>query len=179
MTTQDAKNSELVNVLSRVKRGLSGYVSYLAACEMNAAFSEYVLYEPILRILTACGFSVRGEYECPGIAHPKRGDRKRLDFFASGYGLELAIEVKWAKSDRPKIQGDVEKLQAVLAVKPEAIALLCVFGRQSHIETLELETLELSVGNFKERGNAVIADLGKTRFGCRIYQLQAPKKRRK
>lgn len=37
------------NLLDRIKRGLAGYVSYLAACEMNDAFSEYVLYEPILR----------------------------------------------------------------------------------------------------------------------------------
>jgi hypothetical protein len=44
---------EPLNVLSRIQRGLSGYVSYLAACEMNSTFSEYVLYEPILRILRA------------------------------------------------------------------------------------------------------------------------------
>ena len=40
-------------MLYRVQRGLAGYVSYLAACDMNRAFSEYVLYEPTLRILTA------------------------------------------------------------------------------------------------------------------------------
>lgn len=33
-------------VLYRIKRGLSGYVSYLAACEMNESFNEYVLHEP-------------------------------------------------------------------------------------------------------------------------------------
>ena len=33
-------NQEPDNVLFRIKRGLSGYVSYLAACEMNQAFSE-------------------------------------------------------------------------------------------------------------------------------------------
>jgi hypothetical protein len=50
------------NVLHRIKRGLRGYVSYLAACEMNEAFSEYVLYEPILRIITARSYTVRCEY---------------------------------------------------------------------------------------------------------------------
>ena len=40
-------------VLDKIKRGLSGHVSFLAACEMNESFSEYVLYEPVLRILTA------------------------------------------------------------------------------------------------------------------------------
>jgi hypothetical protein len=34
---------EPANVLYRIKRGLSGYVSNLAACEMNESLSEYVL----------------------------------------------------------------------------------------------------------------------------------------
>ena len=37
---------ELSDILFRIKRGLAGYVSYLAACDMNQAFSEFVLYEP-------------------------------------------------------------------------------------------------------------------------------------
>ena len=80
MTTTTAKNREPTDALHRVKRGLSAYVSYLAACEMNQAFSEYVLYEPILRILMARGFCVECEYECPGIEQPEQGDKKRLDF---------------------------------------------------------------------------------------------------
>ena len=71
-----ASTSELPepdNVLFRIQRGLAGYVSYLAACEMNAAFSEYVLYEPILRILTGRNYCVQCEVECPGIQlGPKR-----------------------------------------------------------------------------------------------------------
>ncbi len=165
--TATDKNPEPMDVLYRVKRGLSAYVSYLAACEMNQAFSEYVLYEPILRILMARGFSVECEYECPGVAQPKQGDKKRLDFYAIGHSLELAIEVKWAKSKKPDVRRDVEKLHAFLAAKPDSIALLCVFGRQSL-----LESLELGCSHFKERGKAVYADLRKTKYGCRIYQLQ-------
>ena len=52
------------DAISRLKRGLTSYVSYLAACDMNSAFSEYVLYEPILRILTAQGYEVECKYEC-------------------------------------------------------------------------------------------------------------------
>jgi hypothetical protein len=62
------------NVLRRIKRGLAGYVSYLAACEMNSSFSEYILYEPILRILTACGYKAICEKECPGFDKNTSGD---------------------------------------------------------------------------------------------------------
>lgn len=40
------------DVIFRIKRGLCSQVSHLTACDMNQAFSEHVLYEPILQILT-------------------------------------------------------------------------------------------------------------------------------
>jgi len=161
------KKTEPTDVLYRVKRGLAAYVSYLAACEMNQAFSEYVLYEPILRILTARSYAVECEYECPGIKHATRGDKKRIDFYATGHNIELAIEVKWAKTGRPNVKRDIEKLEAIFNAKPESIPLLCVFGRLS-----VLEKLDLGDARVKERGKASYADLGKTRFGCRVFQLK-------
>lgn len=168
MTSSTAKkNSEPTDVLYRVKRGLAAYVSYLAACEMNQAFSEYVLYEPILRILTARGYAVECEYECPGIEHAMHGDKKRIDFYATGHDIELAIEVKWAKTEKPNVKRDLEKLEAFLNAKPESITLLCVFGRMS-----VLEKLDLGDASVKERGKPRYADLGKTRYGCRVFQLK-------
>lgn len=172
------------NVLFRVQRGLAGYVSYLAACEMNASFSEYVLYEPILRILTARKYSVQCEVECPGITQPKTGDRKRLDFVACGHGLRFALEVKWAESRSRRTTGNVRrwildvrkdyaKLAAFQKVGKQAgdRALLCVFGRQSDIESLVLKP-----ASFSEPLPMVVAGLKKTKFGCRIYELASPNK---
>lgn len=156
------------DALYRIQRGLCGYVSYLAACEMNESFSEYVLYEPILRILTARGYLVKCEYECPGIQQPRRGDKKRLDFFARKDKLELALEVKWAKKTKIDIESDLEKLEAFQREYPNGVSLLCIFGRKSQIESISLNTDQL-----KERLKGVYADLTKTRYGCRIFQLQA------
>lgn len=169
--TDTSRDLEPMDALYRVKRGLAAYVSYLAACEMNQAFSEYVLYEPILRILTSRGYTVTCEFECPGITQPKRGDRKRIDFHALGHNVEMALEVKWAKSHNPSIARDVEKLEAFAAVRPNGIALLCVFGRKSHLEHFSPQAK-----NFRERGKAIYADLRKTRYGCRIFQLKKRKK---
>src|SRR3954454_16855623 len=94
-------NTEPGNVLYRIKRGLAGYVSYLAACEMNDAFSEYVLYEPILRILTARGFSVKCEVAAPGVVRLPRGESKKIDFVATRTdGQHFALEVKWSGPKR-------------------------------------------------------------------------------
>lgn len=154
------------DVLYRIKRGLSGYVSYLAACEMNVSFSEYILYEPILRILTARGYRVQCEVVCPGIPQPKKGDRKKLDFTASKDGVTFAMEVKWARDHKPKVEKDLEKLTAYRQHERTSLAFLCIFGRKSHIADIRLPT-----GILKERGAPVFAEFGKTQFGCRIYEV--------
>lgn len=158
------------NVLYRVKRGLAGYVSYLAACEMNLAFSEYVLYEPILRILTARDYEARCEVACPGVHQPDTGDRKRIDFEAEGHGLRFALEVKWAKKRRLDVAKDHAKLVAFREAIAGAGAFLCIFGRESHIRGVTLVP-----DNFTELGRPVFADFGITKYGCRICEAQPNK----
>jgi hypothetical protein len=154
------------DVLYRIKRGLAGYISYLAACEMNEAFSEYILYEPILGILTARGYTVESEVTCPGAQQPKTGDKKKLDFVARRQELTCAIEVKWAGKKKIMIRGDLKKLSACLSAEPSWRAFLCVFGRESVITGLVLEPKLL-----REQGRPLIAKFGKTRFGCRVYEM--------
>lgn len=155
------------DVIYRIKRGLCGYVSYLAACEMNQAFSEYVLYEPMLRILTALNYEVECEYVCPGIKQPDRGDKKRLDFFASKNGSQFALEVKWITSSRLSIEKDTEKLKAFASKKLDAIAFLLLFGKKSLVSKVKINK-----GIYKEWGKPVIADLRKTKYSCRVYRLK-------
>ncbi len=162
------RTREPKDVLYRIKRGLAGYISYLAACEMNEAFSEYVLYEPILRILTARGFTVECEYVCPGMQQPSRGDKKKIDFYAKSISATMAIEVKWIRSAKPSIATDIEKLKAIKRVQPKTFALLCLFGRKS-----SLDKFAPSEPRLKELGKVRVAELGKTRFGCRVFELRS------
>ncbi len=154
------------DVLYRIKRGLSGYVSYLAACEMNESFSEYVLYEPTLRILTARGFMVKCEEPIATPGAPRQGDFKRLDFVATGNGVVFALEMKWARSRRLNVVADVDKLNAFRRSKRGASGFLCVFGRKSHLEALSLRPRGL-----REQGDPVYAEFGVTKYGCRTYEI--------
>jgi hypothetical protein len=159
--------SEPGNVLYRVKRGLAGYVSYLAACEMNQAFSEYVLYEPILRILMARGYTALCEVKCPGVVHAQIGDAKKLDFVAEKGDVKFALEAKWAKQRSLDVTRDLEKLRAFQASEPCSWSFLCVFGRKKHISHVRLNTEA-----FVERGDPIFAEFGVTRFGCRVFELK-------
>ena len=160
------EQTPVTDVLYRIKRGLSGYVSYLAACEMNQAFSEYVLYEPVLRILMSQGFDVKCEVKCPGLENTGPGDKKRIDFVAKKEKDHFAMEVKWAKTIKQKIDGDMQKLREFHKAFPSSLSFLCVFGRKSIVEAFDY-----SGHNLKPRGVVTIADFGRTRFACRIFQL--------
>jgi hypothetical protein len=154
------------NVLNRIQRGLSGFVSYLAACEMNSAFSEYVLYEPILRILATRGFSVRCEHPFVFPMNPskKGGDHKRIDFVATKGKIQIAIEVKWAKSHTLKVKNDYDKLLAFKKKNPSSHVFLCVFGRWNHTKDLKL-----AGGDFVTYLKPVYALMKATQYGCHVY----------
>ena len=155
--------------MHRVKRGLVGYVSYLAACEMNESFSEYMLYEPTLRILTAQRWQVQCEYPCPGYPKQGAGDFKKLDFVCTdGQRGSFGIEMKWARKAKLSVASDMEKLQKYIQATPGSRGFLCVFGRKS-----DIEHLVLSAEGITERGNAIYAEFGVTRFGCRNYEVRA------
>jgi len=150
-------------VLDRIQRGLVGYISYLAACDMNPSFSEYVLYEPILRILIAQGYRVECEYPLPKSEPTKRGDYKRIDFVAFHTEFAFALEVKWIDEVNVNLAGDIEKLNSF--IDEEWKSFLCIFGRKSHIKDFKMPQ------GFKQNGKFVCADLFITKYGCKIYEL--------
>lgn len=163
------EHKEPTEVLYRLKRGLSGYFSYLSACEMNEAFSEYMLYEPMLRIINARGFDAKCEYRCPGSDAAGRGDKKRIDFHVEGKGLTFAIEAKWAKHYKIDLKDDCAKLELYCRNNKNARAFVLVFGRLTFLKDLELANLTRGF-YFKERGTPVFALFGRTKFGCRIFE---------
>lgn len=156
-----------VHVLYRIKRGLAGYLSYLAACDMNESFSEYILYEPILRILTAQEYHVKCEVVCPGIQHQPNGDKKKIDFVANKNDSQFAIEVKWARKRTINVNNDIKKLSAYKNYVHNARSFFCVFGTENNISNIVINPNSILI----ERGNPVIAKFGVTRYGCRIYEL--------
>jgi hypothetical protein len=164
--------NEPTNVLYRIKRGLVSYVSYLAACEMNPSFSEYLLYEPILRIFTARSYSAECEYSV-NIKEKPGGDNKRVDFFVRSLvqtNLFFALEVKWAKLKHLDVKNDIEKLDWVLNNKRGSRCFLCVFGVNSIIKNLRITGLKNRERILKQKGKTRTADLGITKYSCRMYE---------
>jgi hypothetical protein len=66
---------KIENVLFRIELSLAGYMSCLAACDMNEACCDHLRYEPIQRILLSQGFKVDGDAIAPRVQQPKGGDK--------------------------------------------------------------------------------------------------------
>ena len=158
------------NVLFRIQRGLVGFISYLTACEMMSAYSEYVLYETILRIMMVRGYTVTCEW--PFSRDPerkkKKGDHKRIDFVAKKGRRQLALEVKWTKKPRFSVKADYEKLVAFRDKHPNSDCFLCVFGQWNHTKKLTLPGKQ-----FKKHREPIWALWKATQYGCHIYELKA------
>jgi hypothetical protein len=162
---------EPYDVLFRIQRALAGHVSYLAACETNTVFSEYLLYEPVLRVLLARGYAVKCEFPFPALKRRAgRGDHKRIDFEARRRRVHLALEIKWPRRKVRvlNVKGDHAKLAAFRKEHPLAFSFLCVVGQYKQIKSAVL-----SQNGFAEPWDPIFAFFIRTQYGCRIYELNA------
>ncbi|MEX0361210.1 MAG: hypothetical protein AB3N10_09515 [Allomuricauda sp.] len=152
-------------LMNSLKRGLTSYISYMATCSMSEVYSEYLLYEPALRILMTKNCEIYCEFGCDGLSTSECGDKKRIDFVGVRNENQFAIELKWAKSKKPNFSGDIEKLVWFKENYFNPSSYLCVFGRMTELEGM------LIPPNFRESGKPVYSDLGLTKYGCRIFVL--------
>lgn len=74
--------------------------------------------------------------------------------------------MKWAKRKSVDVTKDVQKPTLYRNAFPDHAAYICVFGRKS-----DLDQLRLKPAGLNERGRPTYADLGRTRYGCRTYQV--------
>ncbi|MFN7219951.1 MAG: hypothetical protein ACK5UX_04875 [Burkholderiales bacterium] len=137
-----------------------GYISYLAACRNATVYSEYLLYEPLLRIAHAQGFLAKCEVAVRE-SRQGRGDKKRIDFVLSRGEEHLAIEVKWTKTSKPDIKKDVAKL-GIFRDTNDACGYVLVFGRLEHLQELKPkdDTKPMS------RGKLVTWNAGRTSYAA-------------
>jgi hypothetical protein len=154
--------------LEVICRGLVAYVSYLATCQGRHIYSEYVLYEAILRIGLSQGYVVRCEVPLVKNRHT-RGDHRRVDFLFKGDAKKetcFAIEVKWTENETTDVRKDVKKLQE-LAKTEKCLGYILIFGKG--VKRDQKTPRGLSKKNVASK--VVEWDPGKTHYWARWYQV--------
>lgn len=169
----DPAGSATLEVLCR---GLVGYVSFLAACGGHPVYSEYALYEPILRMGHAQGYKVRCEVpvkkrkRTASTGGARGGDHPRIDFDfmrPGPKGNHFGLEVKWTNKSAVGVKNDVDKLKRHAKKHPGCSGYLLVFGPYGIIDDLTPRGLGSLLGQSRLIGWSA----GKTKYGARWYRV--------
>ena len=152
--------SQIFNILCR---GLVGHYSYMATTSSNTIYSEYLLYEPMLRIFQAKGYQAHCEF---AIENSGKGDNKRIDFRVKKDSNEFAVEVKWAKSKTINVDKDIDKLK-IYNQKYKFHGYILVFGYFKHIDNLKFSNGK----KFISAGKTIHWNSGKTNYAARWFKI--------
>lgn len=149
------------SILNPICRGVVGYVSYLASCSASTVYSEYLLYEPIMRIAQTKGFSVQCEFP---VSKGVRGDARRIDFdLYKKDGERIGLEVKWVKKASHNFTNDIEKLKLHAGDK-DALGYLLIFGPFNAVDKSKVAEA-ISVGKL------VDWNAGKTHYAAQWFRV--------
>jgi hypothetical protein len=110
-------------IIAAISDGLTAYMTLQARTGLSPAYSEYLLYDPVVRITKHNGWIPISEFAVE--THKRKGDKKRIDFLLvnkKNKRQALAIELKWfvSSSKKVKIEGDLEKLSNYKSEKAKA-----------------------------------------------------------
>lgn len=150
------------SILEPICRGLVSYVSYLASCGSSTVYSEYLLYEPLLRIAQSNGYDVSCKV---AVSSGTKGDKKRIDFDLAKGKERLGVEVKWVKSKTPNVENDVKKLIVHNQVC-FAHGYVPFFGQSQHLAELKPKTMRNPIA----KGKLVSWNAGRTKYSARWFK---------
>lgn len=98
--------------------GVTAHLATQARTGLSTAYSEYLLYSPIVLIASHLKWHVRCEYKLPR-KKAGAGDNPRMDFVFEYKPKDIAVamEVKWPRDPTKafSVAGDVKKLKAAPA----------------------------------------------------------------
>lgn len=100
-------------IVAAISDGLTAYMTLQARTGLSPAYSEYLLYDPVVRISKHNGWIPLGEHAVE--TEKRKGDKKRIDFLLinrKNKRQAIAIELKWfvSASKKVDIKGDLDKL---------------------------------------------------------------------
>jgi len=148
---------------------LTAFMTLQAKQGMHEAYSEYLLYDPIVRVAMHRGWAVRSEVKLQKLT-PKKGDNQRIDFVFSQKTprpSNVLLEVKYQKrlAKTVDVRHDLEKLKMQLDREPRGTrALLVVAGRLRRRQHRHATNVDLGAPLYKTSYAGAHTNFGVTVF---------------
>ena len=136
------------NLIAALTEGVLSYLIYQSRCGMQSAYSEHLIYEPIVRIATYKNWKITNQFKLPKTENAKFPNK--IDFVFESNDTQIAVEVKYLKNKRNNInvQKDIDKLTQFMSLDNDnnKIALLMITGRYT-------DELGNYIKSISEKGN--------------------------
>lgn len=115
--------AKIKNTIVAIGEGLLGKLLFNSKIDISEAYSEYMLYEPIVQIAKR-NWKVESEVSVESLKKKGRGDNPKIDFILTDRENNnrcIALEVKYAKGVKSKISVDSD-IKKLLAFKNDMIS---------------------------------------------------------
>jgi hypothetical protein len=128
--------AKIKNTIVAICEGLLGKLLFNSKIDISEAYSEYMLYEPIVQIAKR-NWNVESEVSVKSLKKKGRGDNPKIDFILTDLANNnryIALEVKYAKGVKSTISVDSD-IKKLLAFKNDMIskdtkAFLMIFWKE-------------------------------------------------
>lgn len=115
-------------IIKQFVHGLVGYMVYQSNCGISNIYSEYLLYDPILRIAKNKNWNLINEHT---IDNKRERTSKRIDFYFSKKDTNIFLEMKRVKAKSPygpDLKNDINKLLKVKNKEDDSRCFIIVTG---------------------------------------------------
>jgi hypothetical protein len=115
--------TKIKNTIVAICEGLLGKLLFNSKIDISEAYSEYMLYEPIVQIAKR-NWNVESEVSVKSLKKKGRGDNPKIDFILTdpaNNNRYIALEVKYAKGVKSTISVDSD-IKKLLAFKNDMIS---------------------------------------------------------
>lgn len=103
------------SLLKSLAHGLHGYLIYYSRLGFSSYYSEYIFYEPIVRIAKNLSWRVVNESVLKAKGKKTSGRDRRFDFkFVLDGNTQIILEIKWQKrgsKGKIDVNREIEKFQ--------------------------------------------------------------------
>ncbi len=128
--------AKIKNTIVAIGEGILGKLLFNSKIDISEAYSEYILYEPIVQIANR-NWKVESEVSVESLKSKGRGDNQKIDFVLTDPENKnrcIALEIKYAKSVKSKITVDSD-IRKLIAFKNDMIskdtkAFLMIFWKE-------------------------------------------------
>jgi hypothetical protein len=179
------KMNKTIALLNALADGLTGYMTYESRCGMSMAYTEYLLYGPIVRIANHLGWRVETEWPHEKTVGKKatRGDYRRIDFVFRPAARTLkgwvALEVKWLPTRKTSldVSRDVSKLRkARKAFQSKDLQAFLIVAGVHGVSGCDSPKLKVEIKGLRPTETPCVAKAfnagTRARYGATIYEIK-------